>query len=60
VCPVTKNVARTPRCASNRRIRSTPIAPNSPREIMLGDFAPNGPIQIEIASKSKVRQTVAR
>jgi hypothetical protein len=26
---------------------------------MLGEVAPNGPIQIEIASKSKVRQTVA-
>jgi hypothetical protein len=27
---------------------------------MLGEVAPNGPIQIEIASKSKVKQTVAR
>jgi hypothetical protein len=27
---------------------------------MLGEVAPNGPIQIEIASKSNVRQTVAR
>jgi hypothetical protein len=41
-------------------MRWTPTAPNSPREIMLGEVAPNGPIQSEIASKSKVKQTVAR
>ena len=32
---------------------------NSPREIVLGEFEPRGPIQIQSASKSKVRQTVA-
>lgn len=44
--------------ASRRRIRATPTVPNSPREIMLGEVAPIGPIQSEIASKSNVKQTV--
>jgi hypothetical protein len=39
-------------------MRSHPTAPNSPREIMLGDLAAKGPSQSEMASKSKVRQTV--
>src|SRR4028119_601038 len=48
-----------PSRSSRPRIRRAPTAPNSPREIMLGEVAPNGPIQSEIASKSNVRQTVA-
>src|SRR5579884_4306686 len=41
-------------------MRSTPTTPNSPREILLGEVALYGPIQSEMASKSKVRQTVPR
>src|SRR5687768_1005546 len=55
-----KNVAGMLFRSSSRKIRSTPTTPNSPREIMLGEVAPYGPIQMEMASKSKVRQTVAR
>ena len=44
--------------SNNSNMRRAPITPNSPREIMLGDFALKDPNQIDIASKSKVRQTV--
>ena len=57
--PGTKKVAWISSRASNRRIRGTPTrAPNSPREIAVGVSVPKLPIQTEIASKSKVRQTV--
>src|SRR5687768_26691 len=46
--------------SSSRRRRSTPTTPNSPRESMLGEVASKEPIQSEMASKSNVRQTVAR
>src|SRR5436190_11560043 len=52
-------VAGIARASSRRRMRSTPTFPNSPREIMLGDVAAKGPNQIDRASKSKVKQTVA-
>ena len=57
VCPGTKNVAGASCLASSLSTRSSPIVPNSPREIMLGLFDWNEPIQIDIPSKSKVRQT---
>jgi hypothetical protein len=31
-------------------MRRTPITPNSPREVMLGDLAPKVPIHSDIAS----------
>src|SRR5271155_3809194 len=37
--------------------RSAPTRPNSPREIALSELARKPPIQSEMASKSKVRQT---
>src|SRR5580704_8279551 len=38
--------------------RLAPTTPNSPREIALGEEAWKLPIQTEMASKSKVRQTL--
>ena len=37
-------------------MRGTAMAPNSPRDNMLGLVEPNDPIHSEIASKSKPRQ----
>ena len=57
VCPGTKNVAFIRSRSSSSRMRWHPPAPNSPREIRLGD-SPKAPDPSEIASKSNVRQTV--
>ncbi len=55
----TKKVAGTPRAASNARIRPRPTrAPYSPRDRAVGVVCLNVEIQIDRASKSKVRQTV--
>ena len=35
----------------------SPTLPNSPREITLGEVAPNEPIHTDMASKSNERQT---
>jgi hypothetical protein len=42
---------------SSARIRRAPIRPNSPRDMGVGVVRPRA-IQIETASKSKVRQTI--
>ncbi len=59
VWPGMKNVVLIPRSASSPRMRRAPTAPNSPREMGVGDVAPRK-IEDDMASKSKVRQTRRR
>src|SRR6185437_16195587 len=58
VCPGTNQVEGIFHSRSMSSSRRAPTTPNSPREIALGEVAWKLPIQTEIASKSKVRQTV--
>ena len=57
--PGMKNVALMRYFASSARMRRTPIAPNSPREIGVGDVRPQAIMPL-MASKSKVRQAMWR
>src|SRR6266702_7929274 len=50
-------VAGMPRSFSSARMRAAPITPNSPRDTGVGVVMPR-PIQPDIASKSKVMQTM--
>ena len=58
--PGTKKVAAIPRRSSMRSSRGTPTRPpNSPRDISAGEESPtSGPSHTDIASKSKLRQTI--
>jgi hypothetical protein len=49
--PGMKNVLLMPNRSRRSKIRRKAIGPNSPREIMLGDFAPSVPIQTQQAVK---------
>src|SRR5262249_3855502 len=53
-----KKLAFTSKSASRRRTRGNPTIANSPREIMLGLLVSPSVIHDDIASRSKLRQTL--